>query len=61
MFPLFKNRRTGNFKYLIFESGGFPSSHTALVIGLTLALGYQSVLFFAIFLYFTCLFINSDL
>lgn len=35
--------QTGEWKFsLLFESGGFPSSHTALVIGLSFALGLQS-------------------
>ncbi|AZK43581.1 MULTISPECIES: divergent PAP2 family protein [Erysipelothrix] len=41
--PFFHYLKTGEKNLsMIFESGGFPSSHTALVIGLTLALGYQS-------------------
>ena len=41
--PFFYYLKTGEKNLgMIFESGGFPSSHTALVIGLTLALGYQS-------------------
>lgn len=41
--PLFHYLKTGEKDFsLIFESGGFPSSHTALVVGLTFALGYQS-------------------
>lgn len=41
--PVFHYLRTGERDFSqILESGGFPSSHTALVVGLTLALGYQS-------------------
>ncbi len=41
--PLFYYLRTGE-KDLssIFESGGFPSSHTSLVVGLTMSYGYLS-------------------
>lgn len=41
--PFFFYMRTGEFDWdLITESGGFPSSHTSLVVGLTFALGYIS-------------------
>lgn len=41
--PFFHYLKTGEKDLsLVFESGGFPSSHTALVIALTFALGYQS-------------------
>lgn len=40
--PLFNYLRTGKRDFsLTLESGGFPSSHTAMVVGLTFALGYQ--------------------
>lgn len=41
--PVFYYIRTGEFDFsLVTESGGFPSSHTSLVIGLTFSLGYLS-------------------
>lgn len=41
--PLFFYLRSGEWDFsLIFESGGFPSSHTSLVTGLTLSFGYLS-------------------
>ncbi|NLL75294.1 MAG: divergent PAP2 family protein [Erysipelothrix sp.] len=41
--PFFHYLKTGEKNLsLVFESGGFPSSHTALVVALTFALGYQS-------------------
>lgn len=41
--PFFHYLKTGERDLsLIFESGGFPSSHTALVVALTFALGYVS-------------------
>lgn len=40
--PLFNYMRTGEKDLsLSVESGGFPSSHTSMVVGLTFALGYQ--------------------
>ncbi|NLC64602.1 MAG: divergent PAP2 family protein [Erysipelothrix sp.] len=40
--PIFHYLRTGEKQFgLAVESGGFPSSHTALVVGLTVALAYQ--------------------
>ncbi|NMB18112.1 MAG: divergent PAP2 family protein [Erysipelothrix sp.] len=49
--PLFHYLRTGEQKFgLLAESGGFPSSHTSMVVGLTTAIGLQeginSTLFF---------------
>lgn len=49
--PLFHYLRTGEQKFgLLAESGGFPSSHTSMVVGLTTAVGLQeginSTLFF---------------
>lgn len=41
--PLFHYLKTGVWKWsFIFESGGFPSSHTAGVVALTFAMGYKS-------------------
>ncbi|QIK69328.1 divergent PAP2 family protein [Erysipelothrix sp. HDW6C] len=41
--PFFYYLRTGEKDLsFIFESGGFPSSHTSLVVGLTMAYGYLS-------------------
>ena len=38
--PLFHYLRTGEQKFgLLAESGGFPSSHTSMVVGLTTAIG----------------------
>lgn len=40
--PLFNYMRTGKKDMsLVVESGGFPSSHTSMVVGLTFAIGYQ--------------------
>ena len=40
--PLFYYLRTGKRDLsLVAESGGFPSSHTSMVIGLTFAIAYQ--------------------
>ena len=40
--PLFSYLKTGDHDMsLALESGGFPSSHTAMVVALTLAIGYQ--------------------
>ena len=41
--PVFYYFKTGNkdIRY-IFESGGFPSSHTSMVVALTFALGFTS-------------------
>lgn len=54
--PLFYYLRTGKRNLsLFFESGGFPSSHSSMVVGLTLALAYQygfnSVYFFIAFIF----------
>lgn len=54
--PFFHYLKTGERDLsLVFESGGFPSSHTALVIGLTLAIAYQygftSVYFYISFVF----------
>ncbi|CAM4140063.1 divergent PAP2 family protein [Erysipelothrix inopinata] len=41
--PLFYYLKTGKKDLsLVFESGGFPSSHTSLVVALTLSYGYLS-------------------
>lgn len=54
--PLFHYLKTRerNFK-LILESGGFPSSHTSLVVALTFAIGYQD-LFSSTFFYISFVF-----
>lgn len=49
--PLFHYIRTGEKKWsLMIESGGFPSSHTSMVVGLTISLaiqnGFDSTAFF---------------
>lgn len=54
--PLFHYLKTKKVDMsLVFESGGFPSSHTALVVGLTLALaykfGFDSTYFFISFVF----------
>lgn len=41
--PVFHYIKTGKVELkLFFESGGFPSSHTSMVVALTLALGLQT-------------------
>lgn len=40
--PIFHYLRTGEKRYgLVVESGGFPSSHTSLIVGLSIAIGLQ--------------------
>ncbi|AMC92759.1 hypothetical protein AOC36_01775 [Erysipelothrix larvae] len=40
--PIFHYIKTGNWDFkMALESGGFPSSHTALVVGLAFAIGYS--------------------
>lgn len=54
--PLFHYLRTGEAKYSLFvESGGFPSSHTSMVVALTLAIalkeGFTSNIFYISFVF----------
>lgn len=54
--PFFHYLRTGETKYSLFvESGGFPSSHTSMVVALTLAIalkeGFTSNIFYISFVF----------
>ena len=54
--PIFHYFRTNQKDYkIVFESGGFPSSHTALVVGLTFAIGFQDSFQSTLF-YIACVF-----